>query len=123
MNIPGSNLLTDALEVICRQSFQYYSYQSRIINEIGKNVRTYAPPVTITGIVQAVDRSLYSDSGLDFNKRYIQVWTDTDTGDLYRDRAGDQIQFNNARWEITSENDWFPVDNWNSFLAVEVPTL
>ena len=122
MAVPGSNLLTSALSLICRQSFSYYPFNARTVNVNGYYERTYGAPVPTTGSVQAVDRSLYADNGLDFTKRYIQVWTETDAEDLYRDRAGDQIDYDSRRWEITNADAWHTLDGWNSFLAVEVPT-
>ena len=122
MATPGSNLLDDALTLICPDSFQYYRFMDIQTNGIGLDVRRYAPPTSVRGSVQAVDRSLYADAGLDFSKRYLQIWTSTDVSDLYRARAGDQVQWEGSRWEVTSENDWHPMDGWNSFLAVQVPT-
>ncbi len=122
MPTPGSNLLTTALGIICRESFDYIQFTGRTTNAIGYDERTYAEPVTITGSVQAVDRSHYTDNGLDFSKRHIQIWTDTNVEDLYRARSGDQIQWNGNRYEVLSETDWHPIDGWNNFIAVEVPT-
>ena len=122
MIVPGSNLLSDALECIDCETFQFYQYQAKTTNTIGLDVRTYAAPVTATGSIQPVDRSYYADAGLDFTKRHIEVWTETDTEDLYRARSGDQIGWEGERWEVVSETDWFPVDRWNSFVAVQVPT-
>jgi len=122
MQVPGSNILDDAFECIDCEDFQFYRYEGKTTNTIGLDVRTYAAPVTVTGSIQAVDRSYYADNGLDFTKRHIQVWTTTDIEDLYRARSGDQIQWNGERWEVLSETDWIPIDGWNSFIAVQVPT-
>ena len=122
MAVPGSNLLTAALELICPEPFQLYRYQGKTTNDIGYDVRTYAAPITIRGSIQAVDRAYYAEQGLDFNKRHIQVWTETEVEDLYRARSGDQIAWEGQRWEVLNESDWFPIDGWNSFVAVQVPT-
>ena len=122
MAVPGSNLLTAALEVICPETFQLYRYQGKTTNVIGLDVRTYTAPLTIRGSVQAVDRAYYAEQGLDFNKRHVQVWTESEVDDLYRARSGDQIQWQGERWEVISETDWFVIDGWNSFIAVQVPT-
>ena len=120
-NTPGSNLLTDAFELICTEPFDYYRFTGIETNAAGIDVRAYAAPVTVQGSVQPVDRSEYDDMGLDWTKRYIQVWTDQNVDDLYRERAGDQIGRHGFRWEIQSENDWHEIDGWNSFTAVQVP--
>ena len=119
-NVPGSNLLTTALELICAEPFDYIEYTGTSVNEIGFDVRTYAAPVTVRGSVQAVDRTEYDQLGLDWTKRYIRIWTETDIDDLYRDRAGDQVRWHNLLWEVQSEDDWHPIDGWNSFTAVQV---
>lgn len=118
---PGSNQLTDAFELICPEPFDYYRFTGMTTNAVGIDVRSYAAAVTARGSVQPVDRSKYGEMGLDFTRRYIQVWTDTDVMDLYRERAGDQIGWNSARWEIQSENDWHIIDGWNRFTAIQVP--
>ena len=122
MAVPGSNLLTSALSLICRTSFQYVKFQGITTNAIGLDERTYADPVTISGSVQDVDVSDFSELGLDFSKSHIQVWTETNVDSENRETSGDQILFNNRRFEVMGETDWHPVDGWNHFIAVEVPT-
>ncbi len=72
--IPGANILTTALSIIAKQSFSYYQFQSRTPNAIGQDVATYAEPITLTGSVQPVPRTLYQDYGLDFQRNYINVY-------------------------------------------------
>ncbi len=122
MSVPGSNLLSAAFDLICADSLPLYRYEGKTLNSIGYDVRTYSRPVTISGSVQAVDRNFYTAQGLDFSKRYVQVWTESNVDDIYRGRSGDQITWNGNRWEIMGENNWHPIDGWNSFLAVQVPT-
>ena len=122
MAVPGSNLLTSALTIICRDSFQYLRFNTITTNEIGLDVRDYDQPITRSGSVQSVDVSDIKNMGLDFTKSYIQVWTETPVNAVERDRSGDQIIWNGRRFEIQGETDWNAVDGWNSFTAVEVPT-
>ena len=122
MPVPGSNLLTTALQVICRQKFEYYAFVSRSANSIGLYVKTFAPPVTVTGSVQVIDQKFYDHSGLDFSHSYVQVWTEQNVKEVDRDIAGDQIAWSGSRWEVVNEMDWINVDGWNSFIAVRVPT-
>ena len=122
MATPGSNLLSTALTVVCRDNFEYLRFQGITNNEIGLDVRTYAAPVTRSGSIQAIDFSEFSTMGLDFNKSYIQIWTETQVNTVNRDKSGDQVIWNSRRFEVQSVNDWHLVDGWNHFTAVEVPT-
>ncbi len=122
MNVPGSNLLATALTVICPQSFQLFRYQGKTINAIGLDVHVYDAPVDLRGSIQAVGSEVYGDRGLDFQKQYIDVWVEANVSDLFRARASDQIAFNGRRYQVVDENDWFPIDGWDKFLAVLVVT-
>lgn len=42
------------------------------------------------------------------------------TNTTFRARAGDQIEFNRMRWQVIDDDDWNPIDGWDSFIAVEV---
>ena len=120
MNVPGSNLLDQALTIICRNEFRYFKYKGKTINRYGVDIIEYNTPVTLTGSVQAVGNDVYHDRGLDFQRNYIEVWTENNVDDLFRSTSSDQIEFNGSRYQIVYENDWFPIDGWDSFLAVEV---
>lgn len=120
MKVPGSNLLAAALTVICPQEFQYFKYQGKTINTIGFDEHVFEPPVTLHGSVQAVSNAVYHERGLDFQRQYIEVWVEQDTNGFFRARSSDQIVYNDRRYQIIDENDWFPVDGWDAFLAVEV---
>lgn len=118
--IPGSNLLNMALTVIRPQTIQFFAFTGRATNAIGLDEATYAAPVAVRGSVQPVPRSQYQRMGLDYNKRYVNLYASTDIDDLARDTAGDQIEFNGRRYEIMGEDDWFPQDGWNGTLAVDI---
>ena len=120
MNVPSSNLLSTALTPICPESFNLRKFVSRTTNEIGLDVATYSDPVELFGSVQAVDARFYADFGLDFEKNYIHIWTETQITNVQRLTSPDVIEWNSKRWEVVSDNDWFPVDGWNNFICVEV---
>ena len=122
MNIPGSNLLATALTLICPDTFEYFRYSGIQTNAIGFEVVSFAAPVMVAGSVQAVDRSVYQEQGLDWQRRYIRIWTTQDIDDLERDRAGDQIAWNGDRYQIVDQSDWHTQDGWNGCLFVEVPS-
>ena len=122
MNVPGSNLLAQALTVICSQPFRYYRYKGKTINRYGIDIIEYEPPVTLRGSIQAVGNDVYHERGLDFQKQYIEVWTERDTNGFFRGKSSDQMEHNGRRYQLVDEDDWHPIDGWDSFLAVEVAT-
>lgn len=120
MTVPGSNLLNQALKVIGRQTFQWAAFQSRATNAIGYDVAVFDAPVTITGSVQPVPLNLYEQYGLDFQKRYINIYAPFNIRDIGRDRTGDQITWGGKTYQVLSDTPWHSLDGWNQSLCVEV---
>lgn len=118
--IPGSDILSLALSVIDSATFDYYAYNSRTTNAIGLYVTTFDEPVSMTGSIQAVPRNEYERLGLDFAKNYIRAFAELNWQEAGRDRAGDQIAWNDLRWQIVSITPWFNIDGWSEILAIEV---
>lgn len=115
--IPGSNLLNIALTVIAPQAVTYYQYVSRAVNDVGQDITVYAPPVVLRGSLQPVPRQLYEAYGLDLQKSYYTFYTLSNLLDVGRDVSGDQISFNNTRFQCESANDWFAIDGWKGVLC------
>lgn len=120
--IPGGNILNMALSVIARQSFQYYKFAARVTNEAGFDVPTYSAPLSITGSVQPIPRTMYSNLGLDFQKNYYNFYLAKNIIDINRDVSGDQMVFNCKQYQCISKTDWFALDGWDAVLCVEVPS-
>lgn len=120
MSVPGSNLLNKALSVISRQSFQYLAFASRTPNAIGQDVTTYATPVTASGSVQPVPRSLFYNLGLDLQKNYFNFFLAKNVIDIARDVSGDQFVFNGRLFQCLSKTDWYMIDGWDQVLTVEI---
>lgn len=118
--IPGANVLRQAQTLIRPTTVTYFQFLGRTTNSVGQDVSNYAAGLAIQANVQAIKRAFYHRMGLDYTKRYIQLWTTTDTVDLYRDRAGDQIEWEGRRYELMNEDEWTPIDGWNSALGVDV---
>lgn len=118
--IPGMNLLAMALTVIASNSVNYFAFAARVTQANGVDLTTYHPFVTITqGCTQAVDRSLYKEYGLDWEKTYI-VWyvPNLNASDIARDTSADVIEVDNGRYQLAGGTDWFKRDGWKSFLGV-----
>ncbi len=117
--IPGGNLLSAAFGMIAAQGFEYQQDQGRTINTVGQYVTAYGPRVTLSGSIQAVPRDVYQEYGLDFQKNYATIFVSRDVLDLTRDATGDRVFWNGRAFQIISKTDWFNIDGWVSFMAVD----
>lgn len=118
--IPGSNLLAAAFGMIAAQPFGYEPYNGRAVNAIGLYESSYGPRVELMGSIQAVSRRVYQEYGLDLQKNYVTIFVSRDVLDLTRNTSGDRAFWNGKTLQIVSQTDWFNIDGWVSFLAVEV---
>lgn len=122
-NIPGQNLLNMALTVIQQQTIQYYQYSTRSLNAVGQDITVYLSPVSIVGSWQPVPKNLYQVYGLDLQKEYFTFYTSNDVLDVNRDVSGDQVVFNNRRYQCQSDVEWFALDGWKSILCIYIGVL
>ncbi len=120
MNVPGSNLLNIALRAIRSQTIQYYVYTGRAPDSVGREVATFASPVSILGSFQPVSRAVYQQYGLDVSKNYYMFYVQTNALALERNVSGDQIAFNGQRFQCQSETNWFAMDGWTGILVVRI---
>ena len=116
----AGNVLNRAFRLIKPQSISYRAFAGRVTNEIGLDVSEYADPVDIQASVQAVPRSTYEQLGLDFQKRYITIYTKAAIADLKRGVSGDMAEFDGKTYQAVSATDWMGMDGWQSILCVEV---
>lgn len=120
VGVPGQNVLRMALTLIHKQCLRYYQFSSRALNSVGQDVTTYLAPVTMRGSWQPVPRKVYMQYGLDFQKDYYTFYTSNDVLDIQRDVSGDQLIFNGKRYQVESNNDWFPMDGWKGIICVYI---
>lgn len=100
MSVPGSNILKQALRAIAAQRFQYVAFVSRPPpNTIGMLNPVYAPAVTIMGSVQPVPRSVMERLGLDFQKRYVNIFAPQNFIDIARDVSSDKFMLGNKIYQ------------------------
>jgi hypothetical protein len=119
--IPGNNLLMVAMGAINQQPVQYIKALGRTENDAGYLITDYAPPVPVHhSSVQAVPRSLYSQLGLDLQKRYVRWFVSANVVDVSRGAAGDNILYGGRRYSVESITEWFSQDGWCECLCVEV---
>lgn len=120
MNIPGSNLLNMARRIISSQNVIYYQFLGRTLNTIGQDMSTYAAPRIVSGSWQPVPRNLYTQYGLDLQKDYFTFYASVNALDVGRDVSGDQLSFNNQRYQVESANDWYAVDGWVGIICCHI---
>ena len=118
--IPGSNLLAFAFSMITPQPFGYEPFLGRVNNAVGLYESSYGELQTLMGSIQAVSRRVYQDYGLDFQKNYVTIYVSKNVIDVTRDTSGDRATINGRLFQIISQTDWFNIDGWVSFLAVDV---
>lgn len=121
MNIPGANLLSVALRVIQPQTLLHRAFLSRDTNSAGDFVSVFAAPVEISGSMQAVNKKLYQQLGLNLAKNYSTLYTQANVLPTTRDRAGDRLEYAGKFWQCESDMDWSTADGWRKLLCVEVP--
>lgn len=118
--IPGSNILMSALTAIGQSPMQYASFSSRAVNSIGVEVSTYNAPITVYGSIQPIERHLYLQQGLDFQKNYYNAYVQQSAIDVDRDVTGDQITFNSKTFQVLSKEDWYAIDGWVALLIIQI---
>ncbi len=114
-----NNLLSQAFSVIPKVSFQVKRFKSKIVNGFGIVVPVYYTPVTVRGIIQAVENSAYQALGLDLAKNYITAWANYEMQGLDTHEVADQIIYNGRKFNVIKRTDWTAYNGWNQVLAVE----
>lgn len=120
MMVPGSDLLADAFDAIDTMSIVYRKYKNRTVNEIGVYVTEFEPDTPVDASVQSVDRDVYKDLGLDWQKNHLTVYLSSDVVDIDRGVTGDEFEIFGKTYQIVSANPWFAIDGWSSFIVVEI---
>ena len=89
MKVPGSNILAMALSIMGTETIQVRRFITGdlAVNENYLEVAAYADPVDIEAQVQAVDRKLYKQRGLNYDARYIEIWSVSDIDDQISGQA------------------------------------
>lgn len=116
------NVLKLALSIIgTDDNVLWYKFVRRELNEVGVYVNTFEEPTQLLGAtVQAVSQQVYFDLGLDWQKNYVMIYTETPVLDLQRASPGDVILWYNKIYQLTSENNWLKQNGWTGVMGVEV---
>lgn len=121
MLVPGTNLLNMAMRVIAPQTLVHKAFVERTENAVGDTVTVYAAPVEISGSMQAINKSLYQEMGLNIAKNYANLYTSADVRPTGRDVSGDLVIYGGRTWLCESDMHWGEQDGWRKLQCVEVP--
>lgn len=131
-----NNLLNTALSIIPKQKFLYKKYISTRINDIGIKEDLYDVPIEVEGSVQAVQKSMYQQFGLDFTKSYIKILCSLDIRNFDKNRvyansehnlfdhnqtqtSADKVVWHGKEYLVENVTDWYVQDGWKRIIAVE----
>lgn len=122
MQVPGSNILNQALQLIAAQQIGYMAFVSRNKTSTGTLVPIYARTRLLRGSIQPVPRNLMQTLGLDMQRNYVNIFVPNNVIDIKRDISSDKFSFAGNAYQGISSTAWFSVDGWNQMLAVQVPS-
>jgi hypothetical protein len=123
MIVPGSNVLNLALRAIRAQPVALYRFTANVGQPNGVDLPTYTGPVPVLGSVQPLDQKATVELGLDWNKKYVKLFTSVDIHDVARDSTGDVFTFGGRWFSAVGQVDWIQMDGWNEILSVQIPPL
>lgn len=114
------DLLNQALTIIPKQNFTFCKYKANTVNEIGNKVDEWEEGIVCEGSVQAVDSKMYQQLGLDFSKKYINIYSSLNIKNVNRGQESpDKIIWNNKNYLVINCSDWYVQDGWTNIIAVE----
>ena len=114
------NLLNQAFRVIPQQKFTYIKFKGYVINNIGSKENEYYEGVEYNGSVQAIDSKMYQALGLDFSKKYIQIFSSLNIQNVNNNQeTPDKVLWNDKEYLVVNCSDWYKQDGWTNILAVE----
>lgn len=115
-----TNLLQRALSLIPGEAYTYYQYMGETIDNMGRQIPTYAEGKTIIGSVQSPENSLYQQMGLSLEKNYkIFYGSENIKGNALQPQP-DKFEYDGATYEVVKNANWFNYDGWCGVLAVEI---
>lgn len=115
-----NNLLNQALTLIPKQKFTFCKYQGQTVNKLGIKQDVYAAGIEFEGSVQAVEQAMYEKLGLQWSKKYIQIYSSLDIRNTDNDQVSpDKIIWNGKEYLVTKVTNWYLQDGWTNIIAVE----
>lgn len=118
--ILGGHILKRAMSLTGYEEVLWLKWVSREKQPNGVFASTYAPEVCIKASVQPMQRTLMALSGLDLNKNYVTIYSETFINDLERDRGPDRFKYGGNLFELVSDTDWKKPQGFVGSLAVQI---
>ena len=114
-----NNLLNAALRIIPKQRIVWRKFAGFDIDEQGLKINRYAEGVELTGSVQAVDRNIYDQLGLDQEKEYLAVYAPADIKGVAGQDAPDIVEFGGGVYKVVRNYPWYFYDGWSGVVVVK----
>lgn len=115
-----NNLLNQALTLIPKQTFTYCKFAGATVNDGGIKQDTYETGIEFQGSVQAIEQAMYEKLGLQWSKKYIQIYSSLDIRNMDNDQVSpDKIIWNGKNYIVTKVTNWYMQDGWTNIIAVE----
>lgn len=115
-----NNLLNQAFTIIPQQKFTYLRFKTVTVNDTGIKQNEYYDGIEYRGSVQAVNSTMYQELGLDFSKKYIQIFSSVNIQNVNNNQESpDKVLWNNKEYFVVNCSDWYMQDGWTNILAVE----
>lgn len=113
------NLLNAALRIIPKQQIIWRKFAGFEVDEQGLKINRYAEGVELTGSVQAVDRNIYDQLGLDQEKEYLTVYAPADIKGVSGQNAPDIIEFGGAAYKVVRNYPWYFYNGWAGVVVIK----
>lgn len=114
-----NNLLNAALRIIPKQRIVWRKFAGFDIDEQGLKINRYAEGVELTGSVQAVDRNIYDQLGLDQEKEYLAVYAPADIKGVAGQDAPDIVEFGGGVYKVVRNYPWYFYDGWAGVVVIK----
>lgn len=116
----SNNLLNQALTLIPKQTFTYCKFAGTTINDEGIKQDTYEPGIEFQGSVQAIEQAMYEKLGLQWSKKYIQIYSSLDIRNTDNQQVSpDKVIWHGKEYIVTKVTNWYLQDGWTNIIAVE----
>ncbi len=120
MKVMGGHILRQAMSLIGYDTIPYLKFVSRSLQANGVWQSTYGLAVNIKAQVQAISRSQIQYNGLDLNRNYIMIYTETPVNDLARDGEADRVIYGGRTYELLNATAWQKPQGFTGCMAVQV---
>lgn len=114
-----NNLLKAALRIIPKQTFIWRKFTGFSVDSQGLRINQYAEGVEVIGSVQAMDRDMYDQLGLDREKEYLVAYGPVDIKGVSGQNAPDLIEFGGNVYKVVRNYPWYFYDGWSGVVIVK----